>query len=396
MKKVILAYSGGLDTSVCVPLLEEKYGYDEVITATVDVGQPKEGLKEAKERAEQMDVKHYEIDAVQEFVENYLHPLIQANGSYEGYYLGHAIARPLIAKKVCEIAKKENADALAHGCTGKGNDQFRFETTYRIHSQPNTKIIAPVRELNMTRDEEKKYAKKRGLNVDFEEKKWSIDENIWSRSIEGGKLENPNYIPPEEIFQWTKNPEKAPDKPEILEITFKNGTPTKINGEKHNPVTLIQKLNKKVGKHGVGRVDMIEDRILGLKARENYEHPAATALITAHKDLEKLVLTRKQLKFKKTVDQEWAELAYNGLLYEPLYNSLQAFIKNTQKQMNGTVKLKLYKGSIQVVARESKNALYSKELVSFDDKTIDQKDAEGALKYHGYQSRLTKTRQNKK
>ncbi|RZN63251.1 MAG: argininosuccinate synthase [Methanonatronarchaeia archaeon] len=396
MSKVVLAYSGGLDTSVCVPLLEEKYGYDEVITVTVDVGQPEEGLDEAKERAESMGVKHYEIDAVKEFVENYLHPLVKANGSYEGYYLGHAIARPLIAKKVCEVAEKENASALAHGCTGKGNDQFRFETTYRANTGPDTEIIAPVRELNMTREEEIDYAKKRGLDVDFEEKKWSIDENIWSRSIEGGKLENPSYIPPEEIYEWTANPQKAPDTPEILEITFEEGIPTKINGEKHGPVELINKLNKEVGKHGVGRVDMIEDRILGLKARENYEHPAATALIKAHKDLEKLVLSRKQLKFKKTIDQEWADLAYNGLLYEPLYDSLNKFIEDTQKQMTGTVKLKLYKGSIYVVARESKNALYSEKLVSFDDKTIDQKDAEGALKYHGLQSRLSKSRSTKK
>ncbi len=387
MKKVVLAYSGGLDTSVCIPLLKEHYGCDYAVTVTVDVGQPEKEIEQAEKKAAVISDKHYTIDAKDEFVKDYIFPLIKANGSYEGYVLGTSIARPLIARKVVEIARKENADALCHGCTGKGNDQLRFEAVFRSTELP---VIAPMRDMNLTRDWEMEYAKKHGIPVAATKSKpWSVDENIWSRSIEGGRLEEPDFVPPEEIFEWTVSPEKAPDA-ETIEIGFEKGVPASLNGEGLDGVSLTRMLNRTGGAHSVGRTDMIEDRVLGLKARENYEHPAATILLTAHKDLEKLVLTRDELRFKSLVDETWSELAYKGLVDEPLYADLNAFIDKTQERVTGNVKVRLYKGSAKVVARDSPYALYSADLSSFDSKTIDQKDAEGYCKYHGFQARLFK------
>jgi argininosuccinate synthase len=384
-KKVALAYSGGLDTSICIPLLKEEYGYDEVITVAVDVGQPKEDVAQAEEKAKKISDKHFTLDVREEFVKDYIFPLIRANGDYEGYVMGTSIARPLIAKKVVEIAQQEGAVALAHGCTGKGNDQLRFEAVFRLTDMD---VIAPMREMNLTREWEIEYAKEHGIPVGVTTAKpWSVDENIWSRSIEGGKLEDPGYIPPEEIYKWTTAPEDAPDA-QIIEIRFENGVPVSLDGQKMGGVELIEKMNIIAGTHGVGRTDMIEDRVLGLKARENYEHPAATVLLAAHKDLEKLVLTRAELKFKATVDAQWSELAYYGLVDEPLYDDLNAFIDKTQERVAGTVTMKLFKGSVLVLARTSPYALYSEELVSFDGTSIDQKDAEGFAKYHGFQARL--------
>lgn len=387
MKKVVLAYSGGLDTSVCIPLLKEHYHYDYVVTVIVDVGQPRREIQEAEEKVAKISDKHYTIEAKAEFVEEYLFPLIKANGSYEGYVLGTAIARPLIAKKVVEVAKKEKAHALAHGCTGRGNDQLRFEAIFR---GTNLEIIAPMRDLNLTREWEIEYAKKHGIPVAATRNKpWSVDENLWSRSIEGGRLEEPDFIPPEDIYAWTVPLDKGPEA-EIIEIGFEKGIPVSLNGSILDGVTLIRKLNEIGGKHGVGRTDMIEDRVLGLKSRENYEHPAATILLTAHGDLEKLVLTRNELRFKSMVEEAWSELVYQGLVEEPLFSDLTAFIEKTQERVNGRVKVKLYKGAAKVVARESPSSLYSAELVSFDGKTLDQKDAEGCSKYHGLQARLYK------
>ncbi|WP_321431086.1 argininosuccinate synthase [uncultured Methanolobus sp.] len=384
-KKVVLAYSGGLDTSVCIPLIKEEYGYDEVITVAVDVGQPEDDVKQATEKAQKISDKHFTLDVREEFVNDYIFPLIKANGDYEGYVMGTSIARPLIAKKVVEIAEQEGAVALAHGCTGKGNDQLRFEAVFRLTDMD---VIAPMRDMNLTRDWEIEYAKKHGIPVGVTTAKpWSVDENIWSRSIEGGKLEDPGFIPPEEIYQWTVSPEAAPEG-QTLVIGFENGVPVSLDGEDMNGVDLIIKLNEIAGSHGVGRTDMIEDRVLGLKARENYEHPAATVLLTAHKDLEKLVLTRAELKFKKNVDEQWSELAYYGLVDEPLYADLNAFINKTQQRVSGTVTVKLHKGSVIILARTSPYALYSEDLVSFDSATIDQKDAEGFAKYHGFQARM--------
>ncbi|MDO9518337.1 MAG: argininosuccinate synthase [Methanosarcinaceae archaeon] len=386
-KKVVLAYSGGLDTSVCIPLLKEEYGCDEVITVAVDVGQPREDIAQAEEKAKKISDMHYTLDVRDEFVRDYIFPLIKANGDYEGYVMGTSIARPLIAKKVVEIAIKEGASALAHGCTGKGNDQLRFEAVFRLTDMD---VFAPMRDMNLTREWEIEYAKKHGIPVSVTTAKpWSVDENIWSRSIEGGKLEDPSYIPPEEIYEWTVSPESAPGA-QILVVGFENGVPVSIDGENLGGVKLIERLNKIAGSHGVGRTDMIEDRVLGLKARENYEHPAASVLLAAHRDLEKLVLTRAELKFKAMVDAQWSELAYSGLVDEPLYADLNAFIDKTQERVAGTVTVKLYKGSVSILARTSPYALYSKELVSFDSLSIDQKDAEGFAKYHGFQARMYK------
>lgn len=387
MKKVVLAYSGGLDTSVCIPLLKEHYGCDYAITVTVDVGQPEKDIEQAEKKAQKISQKHYTIDAKDEFVKDYIFPLIKANGSYEGYVLGTSIARPLIAKKVVEIAAKEKAQALAHGCTGKGNDQLRFETVFRSTS---LEVFSPMRDMNLTREWEMEYAQKHGIPVTASKSKpWSVDENIWSRSIEGGRLEEPDFIPPEEIFEWTVSPEKAPAA-RVIEIGFENGVPVSLDGERSDGVPLIRKLNIIGGSHGVGRTDMIEDRVLGIKARENYEHPAATILLMAHKDLEQLVLTRDELRFKVIVDETWSELAYKGLVDEPLFSDLNAFIDKTQERVTGNVKIKLYKGSARVIARISPYALYSADISSFDSRTIDQKDAEGCCKYHGFQARLFK------
>ena len=383
--KAVLSYSGGLDTTVCIPLLREKYGFDEVITVTVDIGQPEADIRQAEERGKKYADRHYTIDAKNNFV-NELFKLIKANGDYEGYVLGTALARPLIAEKVVEVAKKEGADAIAHGCTGKGNDQLRFENVFR---QYGFKVIAPVRDLNLTREWEIEYAKEHGIDVPAtKEKPYSIDENLWSRSIEGGKLEDPSFVPPEDIYEWTASPEKAPEEAEIIKIDFEKGVPVALNEERMDGFELIRKLNEIGGKHGVGRTDMVEDRVLGLKARENYEHPAATILITAHRDLEKLVLSRRELKFKKFVEEEWAELVYYGLTNDPLYDALNTFIDKTQERVTGWVKIKLFKGNAIPVARDSEFALYSEELVSFDTGAIDQRLAEGFAAFHGLQGRL--------
>ncbi|MHC1635155.1 MAG: argininosuccinate synthase [Candidatus Methanospirareceae archaeon] len=382
MKKVVLAYSGGLDTSVCIPLLREHYGYDFVIAVTVDVGQPEEDIREAKERGEKLSDKHVVVDAKGEFVRDYVFRLIKANGCYEGYVLGTAIARPLIAKKVVEVAIKEGADALAHGCTGKGNDQLRFDAVFR---STNMEVVAPIREMSLTREEEREYARRHGIFFEGE-KRWSIDENIWSRSIEGGELEEPDFFPPEEVFKWTLPVDKTPEEAEIIRIGFERGVPVSIDGEELDGVSLIKRLNEIGGKHGVGRTDMIEDRVLGFKSREVYEHPAATILLKAHQDLERLVLTRNELRFKEIVDKAWSELVYQGLVTDPLYSALNAFIDKTQERVSGEVYVKLWKGTARVVGRESPNSLYSKD-VSFDVK-VEQRAAEGFSFYHSLQSRI--------
>jgi len=374
MKTVVLAYSGGLDTSVCIPLLKERYDYDKVITVVADVGQPQSEIDDATRRAETLADAHYTLDLKDEFVRDYLFP---------------SLARPLIAKKIVEVAESENADALAHGCTGKGNDQLRFEVIFRA---TDFDVVAPMRDLNLSREWEIDYARERGIPVTVSrEKIWSVDENLWSRSIEGGKLEDPYSIPPEEIYEWTTSPE-GEDAPasEIVELSFVGGVPVAVNASSMDGVALIRKLNIIGGAHGIGRSDKIEDRVLGLKAREIYEHPAATILLTAHQDLESLVLTRDELRFKATVDAAWAELAYKGLVDEPLYADLCAFVDETQKRVTGDVKVRLYAGSATVVARRSDFALYSEELVSFGESVIDQRDSEGFSKYHGFQARLVR------
>ena len=315
--KVALAYSGGLDTSVAVRLLQDKYKAD-VITVSVDVGQDPKELKEIAVKAKQLGaIKHVHVDARKEFVEEYIFRSIKANGMYEGYPLSTALARYPIASKLVEVARKEKVDAVAHGCTGKGNDQFRFDTTIAIKA-PELKIIAPIRELNLDRKWELKYAQKQNIPLPKVGKSYSIDENLLGRSIEGGVLEDPAHAPPEEIYVWTCPPEKAPPKPRIVEIEFKSGVPIAIDKKRMDGLQLITKLNKIAGEYGVGRIELIEDRILGLKARENYEAPAATVLIQAHRALEQLVLTKQELAFKRwstKPGRTWRTAGYGSTRY---------------------------------------------------------------------------------
>jgi argininosuccinate synthase len=391
---IVLAYSGGLDTSICIPLLKERYDYDRVVTVAVHVGQRDEEIETATKKGNKLADRHYTIDARKKFVNEHVFPAIRANGSYEGYPMGTSLARPLIAEEVVKIARKEGATAIGHGCTGKGNDQLRFDVIIR---GAGLEVVAPIRELNLTRDWEIEYARQHNIHVPVKkDKPWSMDENCWSRSIEGGLLEDPAYHPPEEIYLWTVAAQKAPDKPEKLTIEFKSGIPVALNGKKRAGYELIQDLNERAGKHGIGRNDMIEDRILGLKARENYEHPAATVILMAHRDLEGLVLTRQELAFKRMVDDKWSELAYEGLVYEPLYAALNAFINTTQERVNGLVDLELYKGNVRVLGRSSPDAIYSSDLVSFDSASIDQCHAIGVSQYFGLQARMVRQLQQKK
>ncbi len=391
---VVLAFSGGLDTSICVPLLKEMYNFKKVITVAADVGQPEAEVKMATEKGNLIADKHYTLDLKDAFVKEHVFPAIKANALYEGYPMGTALARPLIAAEIAKIAKEEGAKTVAHGCTGKGNDQLRFDYIFHIN---DLEIVAPMREHNMKRNWEISYAEKNNIPIPVKKNTpWSVDENIWSRSIEGGHLEEPDYHPPEEIYHWTAALADAPDTPEIISIEFKKGVPVALNGKKMSGVKLIVELNKIAGKHSVGRNDMVEDRVLGLKARENYEHPAATVLIAAHADLEKLVLSRNELKFKHIVDDQWAELAYMGLVHEPLYHDLNAFIDKTQERVTGTVDVQLFKGGLHIMGRSSPFSLYSEDLVSFDTNTgINQLDSIGFSNFYGLQGRLYKKLQDK-
>jgi argininosuccinate synthase len=335
-----------------------------------------------------LGTEHYTVDAKEEFVENYIFPAIKANGDYQGYPISTSIARPLISLKAVEIAQKIGTDAFCHGCTGKGNDQFRIEFVMRA-LMPDTPIIAPMREHSMTRSWEIEYAEKKGIPIgQSKDKIWSIDENLWGRSIEGGRLEEPNYAPPEEIFQWTKNPMDAPDTPTEIVLEFENGVPVGLNGKRMGGLELIQTMHKIAGENGVGRVDIMEDRIIGLKVRENYECPAAKVIIPAHQSLEALVCTKEERTFKALVDQKWGELAYAGLWYDPFKDDLEAFINQIQPRVTGTVNLRLFKGSCTITGRASKYALYNEDLASFDSKTFDQSEAVGMVKAHGMQARM--------
>ncbi|AZH24088.1 argininosuccinate synthase [Haloplanus aerogenes] len=385
MTRVALAFSGGLDTTVCVPLLEEEWGYDEVVGVTVDVGQPEDEFAEAAETAEALDLEHYVVDAKAEFAEQCLDS-VRANATYQGYPLGTALARPVIAEAILDVAKEQDCDAVAHGCTGKGNDQLRFEAVWRAS---DLEVIAPVRELGLTREWEIEYAAEKELPVEGgNEGVWSIDTNLWSRSIEGGDLEQPGHVPGEEIYDWTRAP--SGDTEEI-ELTFENGYPTAVDGEEMEPIALIEHLNEVAGKYGVGRTDMMEDRMLGLKVRENYEHPAATTLLNAHETLESLVLTKEERDFKKLVDNEWSQKGYEGLVDAPLMAALEGFIDETQTRVSGTVTIRFEGGQARPVGRDSKYAVYDESFASFNTEDvgdITQADATGVAKYHGFQERL--------
>jgi argininosuccinate synthase len=385
--KTILAYSGGLDTSVCIRQLQD--AGQEVVTLTLELGQGTEDLKAIEEKAKKLGaVATYSIDVRDEFFKGYISKAIKANGLYEGKYpLGTAIGRPLIAKYLVDIARKEGADAVAHGSTGKGNDQVRFDVSVKTLN-PKLKIIAPIREHWMSREEAVDYANKHGIPVDVTKKKiYSIDENLWTRSCEGGPLENPMNEPSEDCFKLSVSPDKAPDKPTYVAIGFEKGIPVSLNGKKMGGVGLITELNKLAGKNGVGRIDMMEDRVVGIKSREVYECPSAVTLIEVHKDLESLVLTREQKLFKENIDSKWAQMAYMGQWYEPLMENLNVFIESTQAYVTGNVKVKLFKGNAIVVGRESPYSLYDAGLATYDTSdTFDHKSAEGFIKLWGLPS----------
>jgi len=389
--KAVLAYSGGLDTTIAIKWLQVKYGYD-VITVTVDVGQD-DDFKAIEDRAKSTGaIKHYTIDAKTEFVTNYVMPCIKANGLYEEKYpLATALARPLIAEKVVSIARREGTNILAHGCTGKGNDQLRFDITMKA-LMPECKIIAPVRDMNLNREQELEFAKEHGIEVAEEAKKYSIDQNLWGRAIEGGILEHIDKEPEHDAFRWVKvDPKDMPDEPYYMSIEFDNGMPIVIDGisynNPHDAIKLIEYANIQVGNHGIGIVDHIEDRVIGIKSREVYEAPAAIAIIEAHKDLEKLVLTSHQLRFKRYVEQQWSMLAYSGLWLEPLKEDLDRFIDSTQRYVSGKVTLKIYKGALRVVSRSSNYSLYDEGLSTYGkDSTFDQSLARGFVDLWGLQS----------
>ena len=393
MKKIVLAYSGGLDTTVSIKWLQEKYNA-EVITATVELGQ-KEDLDEIASNAKKIGVlKHYSIDAKDEFVTDYVFPCIKANGFYEKKYpLSTALARPLIASKLVEIANKENAFGVAHGCTGKGNDQVRFDVTVKALN-PKLKVIAPVREWNLSRDDELKFAKEKGLPVKEKTSVFSTDQNIWGRSIESGSLEDPNNEPPEDAFRWVNSIEKTPDKPDYLELEFEEGIPISINGEGMRGTEIISHVNEIAGNHGIGILDHMEDRLVGIKSREVYECPAAVSIMEAHYDLEKLVLTRHELEFKANVEAQWVWLIYSGLWVDPLRDALEAFIDVTQRKVKGKVKLKMFKGGLRVVSRSSSNSLYDTELATYmSESTFDQRAAEGFISIWGLAAEIAKKKQ---
>ena len=383
MEKVVLAFSSGLDTSVCIKLLQEKYDM-EVITACVDVGQPEKEVKRSERVAHEIGVsKHYTIDAKEEFARDFIFKAVKANAIYEGYPLSTALARPLIAMKIVEVAKKEGAAAISHGCTGKGNDQFRFEST--IRSSSKCQIIAPVRDLNLTRSEEIEYAQSHNIPLPIFEL-YSIDENIWGRSIEGDILEDPMVEMPEDAFNWTRSIKNTPDEAQTLEIEFEEGVPVALDDQKLGPVDIIRECNRIAGLHGIGRVDIMEDRIIGLKSRENYETPGAVLIITSHKALEQIVLTREELKFAENASQTYSELVYNGLWHEPLREDLDCLIEKMQKRVSGVVRVRLHKGNLRILGRKSPFSLYQEQAVSFEDKETDQREIVGMIKNYGVQA----------
>ncbi len=385
IKKIVLAYSGGLDTSVIVPWLRENYGC-EVVCFCADIGQGEE-LSGLNDKAVASGATKCEIrDLREEFAQDYLFKVLKAGAIYERkYLLGTSAARPLIATHQVKVAEEEGADAVAHGCTGKGNDQVRFELTYTALN-PRLKVVAPWREWDIrSRQDALDYARKHNVPVTATEKSiYSRDSNMWHLSHEGGPLEDPGHEPEEDMFQRSVSPENAPDKPEYVEVTFEHGDPVAVNGKALSPAQVIETLNEIGGRNGVGRVDLVENRLVGMKSRGVYETPGGTILFAAHGELESICLDRDTLHFKDLVAQRYAELIYNGLWYTPLRASLQAFIDQTQLNVTGTAKLKLYKGNIIVAGRASPFTLYREDFATFGKEDVyDQSDAEGFIALYG-------------
>lgn len=365
-EKVVLAYSGGLDTSVAIQWLKEKYNVD-VITLTIDVGNSKD-FEAARLKALKIGaIKAIVIDAKETFVKYFVFPALQANALYEGQYpLATALTRPLIAKLLVDTALEEEAAIVAHGCTGKGNDQVRFDVG--VHAlAPQLRVLAPAREWKMTREETIDYAKQHHIPVPITKKSpYSIDECLWGKSAECGVIEDPWAEPPEDIWTWTKSPEKTPDRPVYIEIGFEKGIPVSLDGQAIDGVSLITKLNTLAGEHGIGRIDHIENRLVGIKSRETYEAPAATVLLIAHQALEAMTLSKDQLRFKSKAAIEIADIIYNGLWFSALNRDLSAYIQSSQRYVTGTVRLKLFKGYAMTVGRKSPKSLYNLSLATYD------------------------------
>src|SRR3954451_11654778 len=382
--KVILAYSGGLDTSVMVPWIGEKYNLD-VVTFTCDLGQGEDIEKIRQKALTTGAVAAVALDARNLFVDLFVWPALMAGALYEGKYpLATALGRPLIAKLMVDTAREHGARAVAHGCTGKGNDQVRFDVTFQTLA-PDLKIIAPVREWKMSRDDSLAYAAKHNIPVEAtKESPYSIDLNLWGRSCEAGVLEDPWDEPPADAFAWTVDPAKAPNEPLYLTIDFEHGRPVALDGQKLDGVPLIERLNKLGGQHGVGRIDHVENRLVGIKSRELYEAPAGVILHDAHRELESLCLSKQAARFKTLVAQEYADLIYNGLWFSAYHQDLFAFIASNQRFVSGTVRVKLFKGKATVVGRKSEHSLYSKKLATYDEGSdYDQSAAQGFIKIHG-------------
>lgn len=388
--KVVLAYSGGVDTSVCIPYLKNEWGIEEVITLAADLGQGDE-LEAVREKALKSGASISLVaDATESFVTEYAFPAIQANSLYENRYpLSTALARPLIAKLLVEAAEKYGADAIAHGCTGKGNDQVRFDVSIGALN-PNLKILAPAREWGFSREQTIEYGERFGIPAPVKKSSpYSLDKNLLGMAIEAGILEDPYAEPPEEVFQMTKGLAATPDEPEYVEISFEKGVPVAVNGQSLAPVELIKTLNTLVGNHGVGRIDMIENRLVGIKSREVYETPALLVLIQAHRDLESLTLTADVTQYKRGIEETYSRLVYNGLWYSPLKGALDAFVQQTQERVNGTVRIKLFKGTANIVGRKSENSLYSMGLASYgEEDQFDHKAAEGFIYVWGLPTRV--------
>ncbi|BAZ66346.1 MAG: argininosuccinate synthase [Pelatocladus maniniholoensis HA4357-MV3] len=389
-KKVVLAYSGGVDTSVCIPYLKHEWGVEEVIALAADLGQGDE-LEPVREKALKSGASESLVADVQEtFVKDYAFPAIQANALYENRYpLATALARPLIAKVLVETAEIYGADAIAHGCTGKGNDQVRFDVSIAALN-PNLKILAPAREWGMSREQTIAYGENFGIPAPVKKSSpYSIDRNMLGRSIEAGILEDPTVEPPEEIYLLTKAITDTPNEPEYIDIGFIRGIPTSLNGETKRSIELIEQLNQVAGNHGVGRIDMIENRLVGIKSREIYESPAMMVLIQAHRDLESLTLTADITHYKRGIEETYSQMIYNGLWYSPLKAALDAFIQKTQEQVSGTIRVKLFKGNATIVGRHSENSLYTPDLATYGaDDQFDHKAAEGFIYVWGLPTRI--------
>ncbi len=380
-KKVVLAYSGGLDTTVCIPWLKSK-GY-EVIAFTADLGQGQKDRDALITRAKIAGARKVILkDLRKEFIEEYAFNTLKAGAIYEGkYYLSTALSRPLIAKYLVKVARKENAQAVAHGCTGKGNDQVRFEVGIKS-LYPKLEIIAPLRSWEFkSREQEIKYLRRKGIPISVKKSKYSIDRNLWGVSIECGELEDVTREAPEDVFILTTSLSRAPDKPQEIEIGFEKGIPASLNGKRYSPVELVERLNKIGGRHGIGRVDMVENRLVGIKSREVYEAPAAVLLYLAHQELESLVLDRETLHFKSLISLKYAELVYYGLWFTPLREGLQKFVDYTQQKVSGKVRLRLYKGNVKIISRNSPYSLYSEEMATYSERDkFDHQASEGFIK----------------